>query len=519
MRATHVWLVMASAMLMSACGGGGGGSAQTAAPPPPRTLGVLSTSIADGTVAVGPDTRFTVVFDTNIGANAASTPVVVLSDGRSNLPVTVQKTENTVVVTPASALALRTAYTLTLRAGLTADNGATLPQDVTLRFKTIAAAFDFRTLVPPVTGFGGGGVVPQIAAGDIDGDGRPDVVQVGRLLSQATGEGYSLLVHAQGPTGQLATVQQLDQVLDSRGSSVYIESLVLLDIDGDGRPEILVSQRAPGAVASTGLQVFKRDAAGRFQRGDFITTPYVFKVLVADLDLDGRPDLLGAGVDGFRAFMNRGAGLLAMPIVAVPAANSEFAVGDLDRDGKVDLYVIDRFPPAGAAPRVVYSQRTPGEFAVDSALTQAMSQTCASGRTCLNPVFIDVNADGWLDVIHGSVSGTQNSVAHLRVPGAGFVPGFEVEYGMGVNLFNVADIDRDGLSDLVIVNNRTLGVGLGQRGQTLEYAPAYLLTIFDSLMTAGAVVVIDLDNDGRPDVLGASVNEGVVAMMGRGSTN
>jgi hypothetical protein len=514
-RKTSVFSAAVLAMLISACGGGGGGGgAQTPTPPQPSTFGVLSTSIPDGTVAVALNAQVTVVFDTSIGSNTASTPVVVMSNGQHNVPITVQKTENTVVVKPDSPLALRTSYTLTIQGGLTADNGAKLAQDVTLHFRTVAAAFESRTLVPATTEFNGG-MRPLVAAGDIDGDGRPDIVQLGRLLSQPYGQGYTLLVYEQDVAGNMVPVQQFDQELPGT-SSVYIEHLVLLDIDGDGHPEILVSQRDPGYGPLTGLQIFKRDGAGRFQPNSFIATPYVLEVLVADLDRDGHPDLLGTGVDGFRAFMNHGSGLMEMPAVAAQVGVSQIAIGDLDRDGQLDVYVADvPYAPPGSGKRTVYSQSTPGVFAINPALTQATSDICAASVECLYPVLIDINGDGWLDLIHGRATDRPGlSVAHLRQPGAGFAPGFEASFGWGTNIFNVADMDGDGMSDLVIINNDTMGVGLGQRSATLEYAPAYQVP--DDASGAGAVVVVDLDNDGRLDVVVASVGYGVIAMMGRG---
>lgn len=206
-----------------------------------------------------------------------------------------------------------------------------------------------------------------------------------------------------------------------------------------------------------------------------------------------------------------------MPALQLPVGNAQFAVGDVDRDGRMDVYIIDRYPPAGANPRSVYSQSAAGDFALNEALTEVISQTCTTGVDCLYPFFIDIDSDGWLDVIHGDVAdGAYGSVAHVRQPGAGFTWAFRADYGVGHDIFNVADIDGDGLSDLVIVNTNILGVGLGQRSQQFEYSPAYLLTIVNE-PRPGGVQVIDIDGDGLPDVLGVSINDGVVAMMGRRS--
>lgn len=112
----------------------------------------------------------------------------------------------------------------------------------------------------------------SIAIGDLNGDGRPDLV----VANQYYGAMSVLL--ATGP-GTFAPQQQYPET----GTGV-----ALADLDGDGRPEIL--------IANNDLVVLHNAGDGTFDAVDHVPDGGG-RLVVADLNGDGKPDVVSVAVD------------------------------------------------------------------------------------------------------------------------------------------------------------------------------------------------------------------------------
>ena len=76
----------------------------------------------------------------------------------------------------------------------------------------------------------------------------------------------------QAPNGQFVQSQEIDSIV---GSPIFLEQfagVALMDVDGDGLPEIVVPEYKVGDAVTSGLRIFKRDLAGQFHAVAFMST-------------------------------------------------------------------------------------------------------------------------------------------------------------------------------------------------------------------------------------------------------
>ena len=163
-----------------------------------------------------------------------------------------------------------------------------------------------------------------VALGDLTGDGKADLALV---ASNDADEDYLLSVLVNRGDGTFAPRHDYP-------TGALPRTLAIADVDVDGRLDVVT-----GNYAS--LSVFL-NRSGTFQRRDY-WTDVGNDVAVADLNGDRRPDVATATIDGVAVFTNQGAGIFDKP-ASGPRLGfypSAVAVGDLNGDGKPDLATAD----------------------------------------------------------------------------------------------------------------------------------------------------------------------------------
>ncbi len=293
----------------------------------------------------------------------------------------------------------------------------------------------------------------SIATGDVDRDGKPDIV-----VANANDKTISVLRNT-STTGSITTAAKIDFATGSFPTSVAIG-----DVDGDGKPDIVVANASSGTVS-----VFLNtstpgiiDASSFAAKVDFTAGFYPYCVAVGDVDGDGKPDLVTANQNGNNISVLRNtstSGIISFqtkvdfPVGDVPRS---VAMGDIDGDGKPDLVVANYNSNSLS---VLRNTSTTGSISVDAKVD------FTTGKSPISVAIGDVDGDGMPDLVTANNS-TPYSMSVLRntSTSGNISAAAKVDFTPGTAPISVAigDVDGDGIPEIVIANNAQGSVSVFQ---------------------------------------------------------
>lgn len=306
-----------------------------------------------------------------------------------------------------------------------------------------------------------------IAVGDLDGNGRPDLVvaNVGTEDDVVAASAGPVARAAQpvvsGATAQSQIYWQKDDGFwPGRTTNLptrYAVDVKIADLDGDGCKDLIFLQAGdwPSVrVFFGGADGYSAERVREFSvTGRGLLHAMAGEVAVADLDGDGKLDLaVAAGGANLEIFLNRGANFESWSKVLLPANKPlSVAATDLNGDGRADLAV---------------SGYTGGhkEYRTDAYVYwNAPDGFSASRRTTLpvlgasNVRAGDINGDGFVDLAFANTQADDNSydVPSYIYWGAkdGFAPAHREELtGFQAVGLAIGDLNRDRVPDLFIAN-------------------------------------------------------------------
>lgn len=275
----------------------------------------------------------------------------------------------------------------------------------------------------------------------------------------------------------------------------------LADFNGDGFDDLVATKVYIAEFFETEQSVVVAAGNGDGTFGEF-TRLYSFypdgimrRISIADVNGDGRPDILFPARDDNRVAVITSTGDLAFAAPVEIAVDKPAAVvaGDFNADGRQDLAVMQL--PSGAAPAraLVYLQAAGGTFPLSQTFDIVGDTFRQMGGTIAATG--DVSGDGIADLV--TANGPDGSIAILRgiaLHGLDAPDTFNV--GNSPQSVSVGDLDGDGQAEIVIGHHNGTGFVSVLRG----FAISHVSTGGEVIVTTG-----DFNDDALRDIAAVDI--------------
>lgn len=311
---------------------------------------------------------------------------------------------------------------------------------------------DFRASTPIPLPDGPGNIV----LGDVNGDSNLD-------LAMDSHDSYGLVLMLGDGKGGLALAPN-SPIIMKEGHHPHTHGLAFGDLNGDRKLDLVTVNNA-----DNDLSIAYGDGRGGFTRAPatFAVGPSPYPLVLGDVNNDGRPDIIATATAtgpmrrqqlsssfALTLLLNDGRGGFRRSELPLRTGEPWFAaIGDVNGDGKPD---------------VIATHHEQSELSVllgDGAgrFAEAAGSPFSFGRSAFALVLADVNQDGRLDALAAAGEGVRVMLGDGRgnfkpAPGSPFVT------DSGVWRLAVADLNGDRKLDVVTTNldSKSISILLGQ---------------------------------------------------------
>lgn len=272
--------------------------------------------------------------------------------------------------------------------------------------------------------------------------------------------------------------------------------LATADLNGDGLNDVVTASYDDGALA-----VFLNDklSPGTFNSPLVLSSPGASQVAIADMNGDGLPDLISADFN-VSLFLQSSPGTFAAPISLYPDGANWVAAGDLNDDGAPDIALTDA---VGVKVLMHTGAATSATFAAPvSVFTQTVNQDVVGANLI---AIADVNGDGLNDLVitdpgpTGEQTPTVNVLLQNGASHGTFLPAvsYPIAAGDVSQSIVLADLEGSGKLDIVIGGLNTVTVLLHDPANPGKFLTASVYQV----PGANEIAIADINGDGKPDIV------------------
>ncbi len=321
-----------------------------------------------------------------------------------------------------------------------------------------------------------GASLAQVAAGDLNGDGKLDLVTcdnnvlatgtntIGVLVGNGAGQFHAAVTFATGTTPI---------------------AVVLADFNGDGKLDA-----ATANYGSNDVSILFGNGKGSFSQPHANPVELQPRFLAAGKFHGGQPDLLVGGSNGIQFLLNLGKGTFASPVTVLSSGITGLAVADFNLDGNLDF--------VASLESSVYL--VPGNG--DGTFGTPVLITSFDGNVPFLAVG-DFNGDGKPDIVVPVISSRTPTATDALFFGNGdgtFQAEIDSPSSLPSPYLAAADINGDGKDDLISIENlsSSVTVALSNGDGTFQGSLGY-----DGGYPGISLTIADINQDGKADILAA----------------
>jgi len=284
-------------------------------------------------------------------------------------------------------------------------------------------------------------------------------------------------------------------------ASTDANDLAIGDLDGDGKIDLVTCD-----TSRNEMTIFRNTTAAE---GQYAVEEHPFEggtspvgVAIADLDGDGRLDIVTAASNGLTIFRNQtqpqGPLAFAGPVMIGTMVTSGLAVADLDGDGRPDLAAIQQRSWTDGYMHVWLNQSTSGSLGFGTQTTFVTPQ---------NPTqIVAVDADGNNRADLAVLADEKLALFVNATSVSATVPVFDPRIDRGTapqpRTMFLADLDGDGQNEIGVLHDAgAMWIYANQGTQTPSFEAARVI----DLPTGTKIVQpAEIDGDGITDLVGAA---------------